>query len=82
MPTASYCIDKNCSIDDLTIEELKEISSVFEEDVYEKISLKTCVEKRLTLGAPGPEVMRKVIQKEKEYLTADWYHEMKIPAEL
>ncbi len=77
-----YCIDKNCSIDDLTIEELKEISSVFEEDVYEKISLKTCVEKRLTLGAPGPEVMRKVIQKEKEYLTADWYHEMKIPAEL
>ena len=65
-----YCIDKNCSIDDLMIEELKEIS------------LKTCVEKRLTLGAPGPEVMRKVIQKEKEYLTADWYHEMKIPAEL
>ena len=73
-----YCIDKNCSIDDLTIEELKAVSPVFEEDVYEKISLKT----RLTLGAPGPEVMRRVIQKEKEYLTADWYQEMKIPAEL
>ena len=63
-----YCIDKNCSIDELSIEELKNISPAFEEDVYEKISLKTCVEKRLTLGAPGPEIMREVIQMEKEYL--------------
>jgi len=42
-----YCIDKECSIDDLSIEELKSISPAFEEDIYEKISLKTCVEKRL-----------------------------------
>ena len=66
-----YCIEKNCSIDDLSIEELKSISPVFEADVYEKISLKACVDKRLTVGAPGPEAMRKVIQIEKEYLAAD-----------
>ena len=66
-----YCIEKNCSIDDLSIEELKSISPVFEADVYEKISLKGCVDKRLTVGAPGPEAMRKVIQIEKEYLAAD-----------
>lgn len=77
-----YCIDKKCSIDELSIEELKTISSVFEEDVYDKISLKTCVEKRLTFGAPGPEVMRRVIQMEKEYLAGDWYHEMEIPESL
>ena len=41
---------------------------VFEEDVYEAISLKTCVEKRLTLGAPGPEVMNKVIGLYDEYM--------------
>ncbi len=70
-----YCIDKNCSIDDLTIEELKNISPVFEDDVYDAISLKTCVEKRLTVGAPGPETMRKVIQIEKEYLANDWQNE-------
>ncbi|MCH5253761.1 MAG: argininosuccinate lyase [Lachnospiraceae bacterium] len=63
-----YCIDKSCSIEDLTIEELKSISPDFEEDVYDAISLKTCVEKRLTVGAPGPDAMRKVIQIEKEYL--------------
>ncbi|MDE5597992.1 MAG: argininosuccinate lyase, partial [Lachnospiraceae bacterium] len=43
-----YCIEKNCSIDDLSIDELKSISPVFEADVYEKISLKACVDKRLT----------------------------------
>ncbi len=70
-----FCIDKNCSIDDLTIDELKSISPIFEEDVYDVISLKTCVEKRLTIGAPGAEVMRKVIQIEKEYLANDWQNE-------
>ena len=70
-----YCIDKNCSIEDLSIEELKEISPVFEEDLYEAISLKTCVEKRLTIGAPGPYVMRKVIETQKEYLARDWQDE-------
>ena len=60
---------------DLTIEELKNISPVFEDDVYDAISLKTCVEKRLTVGAPGPETMRKVIQIEKEYLANDWQNE-------
>ena len=37
-------------------------------DIYEAISLKTCVEKRLTLGAPGPEVMNKVIGLYDEYM--------------
>ena len=63
-----YCIDRNCCIEDLTIEELKSISPVFEEDVYEKISLKTCVEKRLTVGGPGEEAMKKAIQEQKEFL--------------
>ena len=37
----------------MTIEEYKRISPVFEEDIYDAISLKTCVEKRETIGAPG-----------------------------
>ena len=67
-----YCIDRQCAIEDLSIEELKQISPVFEEDVYDAISLKTCVEKRLTTGAPGPEAMRKVIEAEKKYLDQNW----------
>ena len=73
-----YCIDKQCSIEDLSIEELKEISPVFEEDVYDAISLKTCVEKRLTTGAPGPKAMKEIIAIEKDYLAKDWQIERSI----
>ena len=66
-----YCIEKNSSIEELSIDELKSISEVFEEDVYDKISLKTCVEKRLTIGAPGPKAMKDVIKLEKDYLEND-----------
>jgi argininosuccinate lyase len=62
------CIDKGIALDDLSLDEYKKISPVFEEDVYEAISLKTCVEKRLTLGAPGPDVMNKVIGLYDEYM--------------
>ena len=64
-----HCLDKGCAIDELSIEELQKISPVFEADVYDAISLKTCVEKRLTLGAPGPDVMKQVIEKYEEYLS-------------
>lgn len=63
-----YCIDKNCAIDDLSLQELQSICDKFEEDIYEAVSLKTCVEKRLTVGAPGTDAMRQVIETHKRYL--------------
>ena len=48
--------------------EFKEISPVFEEDIYEAVSLETCVDKRNTIGAPGEEAMEYVIKIEQEYL--------------
>ena len=72
-----YCIDKKIAIDDMSLEELKAISPVFEEDIYDAISMETCVNKRLTIGAPGKEAMEKVIAVEKEYLAGwrdeDWF---------
>jgi argininosuccinate lyase len=56
-----YCLNKQIALDDMSLEEFKAISPVFEADIYEAISLKTCVEKRLTIGAPGPDAMNKVI---------------------
>ena len=44
------------------------ISPVFEEDIYEAISMKTCVEKRNTIGAPGHDAMEKVIAINDAYL--------------
>lgn len=67
-----YCIDKNISIDDCELKKLKEFSELFDEDVYEEISLKTCVSKRLTIGAPGPKAMEKIIEINKAYLENDW----------
>ena len=66
-----FCIDKNIALDDMTIDEFKAISPVFEEDIYEAISLKTCVEKRTTIGAPGKEAMDKVIAIYKDYLASE-----------
>lgn len=66
-----YCIEKDTSIDALSLEELRSISDKFDEDIYDAISLKTCVEKRLTIGAPGEKMMKQVIQKNKEYLKND-----------
>ena len=63
-----YCIDKNKAIEDCTIEELKAIHPMFEGDIYDAISLKTCVEKRLTKGAPSPDRMREVLDIYKDYL--------------
>ena len=52
-----YCLDKKIAIDDMSLDELKAICPVFEEDIYEAISMETCVNKRLTVGAPGKDAM-------------------------
>ena len=63
-----YCIDKDKAIDELSLDELKAICPVFEEDIYEAISLETCVNKRTTVGAPSPDAMREIIKINREYL--------------
>lgn len=60
------CIEKGIALDELSLEEYQKVCPAFEDDIYEAISLKTCIEKRLTTGAPGPEMMRKVIQHYEE----------------
>ncbi|WP_434310974.1 argininosuccinate lyase [Hominifimenecus sp. rT4P-3] len=52
------CIEKGIGLDDLPLSEYQKICPVFQEDIYEAISLKTCVEKRMTLGAPGELIER------------------------
>ncbi|MCI9633663.1 argininosuccinate lyase [Schaedlerella arabinosiphila] len=66
-----YCIEKGKALDDLALEEYKAISPVFEEDIYEAVSMKTCVEMRNTIGAPGKAAMDKVIAQEEAYLIAE-----------
>ncbi len=58
-----YCLKKGVSLDELSLEEYQAVSPVFDETIYEAISLKNCVEKRTTLGAPGPDAMRAVMEE-------------------
>lgn len=62
------CIEKGIALDDLTLAEYRAISPVFEEDIYGAISLKTCVEKRQTAGAPSEKAMLQAIAAERRYL--------------
>lgn len=65
-----FCIEKEISLDDMTLEQYKEICPVFDQDIYDAISMKTCVEKRNTIGAPGQEAMEKVLAINEAYLTS------------
>jgi len=46
-----YCISKDIAIDDLTMDEFKGFSDKFEEDIYEKISIKACIEAKRSKGS-------------------------------
>ena len=53
-----YCIENGISLLDVSLDKLKEFSPAFEEDVYDAISLKTCVEGRKLVGGPAPETVK------------------------
>lgn len=63
-----HCIGKGAALEDLSLEEFKAVSPVFESDIYDAISLKTCVEKRTTKGAPGREAMSDAIRLNEDWL--------------
>ncbi len=58
-----YCIGKRCALDALSIEEFRQFSPVFEEDVYTAISLETCVNERNLPGGPAEKAVLSSIEK-------------------
>ncbi len=62
-----YCIDHKKALDDLSMDEFHSFSDAFSDDIYEAISLRTCVEKRLTIGAPGQKAMEEEIAKSRTW---------------
>lgn len=63
-----YCLDKGISLLDMSLDEYKAISPVFEEDIYKAISLEECVSKRNTIGAPGEKAILEVISINDKFL--------------
>ena len=64
----AYCIRNGKSLDTLTLEEYKEFSDVFEDDVYEAIDLINCVNERKCYGGPAPESVRKQIENIRDFI--------------
>ena len=58
----AYCLDTNKVIDALSMDEFKDFSPLFDEDIYTAISLETCVNLRKIPGGPAIETMRTVIE--------------------
>lgn len=65
-----FCIEHDCSLDELSLKDYQAISPVFQEDIYDAISMQTCVEKRNTIGAPGQEAMQQVLAINESYLAS------------
>ena len=62
-----YCINNNTNLDDLSIEEYKAISPVFNESVYDAIKVEKCVEARNVVGGPSKQYTTKLIAENEEY---------------
>lgn len=62
----AYCLDTDKCIEDLTLSEFKTFSPLFEEDIYDAVSLETCVNQRNIIGGPAPETVKKVIEEYKK----------------
>lgn len=60
-----FCIKNNYVLENLPLSEYKKFDSLFDEDLFDEISLETCVNKRISAGSTGPESVKKQI----EYIT-------------
>ena len=59
-----YCIENNTTLEKLSIEQFKQFSDLIEEDVYDAISLETCVNKRTLTGGPAPDTVKRYLDNQ------------------
>ena len=64
------CVAEGKTLEDLTLEEYKAVSELFDEDLYGEISLETCVQKRVSEGGTGPASVEEQIRSLKVFLQA------------
>ena len=65
----SYCINSKKTLDELSIDEFKKESSLFEEDIYSAIDIKNSVISKKEIGGPNPETVKHVLELNKIWLS-------------
>ncbi len=63
------CIASGVTLDELTLDAYKKHSDIFESDLYDEISLETCVKKRISAGSTGYESVKKQIRLTEDFIT-------------
>lgn len=63
-----YCIEHNKAINDLSMEEMKSFSDIIEADIYDAISMETCVNDRNVVGGPSKQMTEKAIKKAENFI--------------
>lgn len=66
----AQCIAEDKTLETLTLEEYRENSELFDNDLYHEISLETCVGKRISAGSTGPESVKAQIESVEAFLKA------------
>ena len=63
-----YAIEQKKDLDDFSMAEFKDFSDIIEDDIYDAISMETCVNDRNLIGGPAMETTKKAILDAKEYI--------------
>ena len=64
----NMCIKSGDTLDTLTLKDFRAISSLFDEDVYDALALKTCVNERKVYGGPAKESVQKQIELIRQFV--------------
>ncbi len=58
----SYCLGRGCALEELPLGEFRQFSDMIEDDIYQRLDLRTCMEKRDSAGGTSPESVKKQIE--------------------
>ena len=64
----AYCIEKNKTLEDLTLDEYKNIDKTFEKDIYDAIKLENCIKNRNLIGGPSNKTVEQRIEEVNNFL--------------
>ena len=64
----ALCIEKNCTLEELTLEKYESFSLLFSADIYEAIDLMNCLNDRNVYGGPSAEAVKQQLKDLQEFL--------------
>jgi len=64
------CTEKGKTLEELTLEELREASELFEEDVYDALNLENCMALRSSYGGPAVNETTRQIEEIEAFIAA------------